>query len=123
MIRAVLVTVAGISLLNSTLMVGAQLPGQASAANLPPDQQHVPTLTINVREVVLDVVAIDSKGHSVRGLKESDFSLEEDGVPQTIKGVSEHSAMSSADGARFASAGKRPPNSFSNFVPDRKSVV
>ena len=117
MIRAVLVTVAGISLLNSTLMVGAQLPGQASAANLSPDQQHVPTLTVNVREVVLDVVAIDSRGHSVKGLKESDFRLEENGTPQTIKGVSEHSAMSSADGARFASAGKRPPNSFSNFVP------
>ncbi len=118
MLRAVFMTVAGILLLNSTLMVGAQSPGQASAADLPPDQEHVPTFTVNAREVVLDVVAIDSKGHSVKGLKESDFKLLEDGVPQTIKGVSEHSAMSPADGARFASAGKRPPNSFSNFVPE-----
>jgi VWFA-related protein len=116
MLRAIVITVAGISLLNSTLMVGAQLPGQVPASDLPPDQEHVPTLTVNVREVVLDVVAIDSKGHSVKGLKESDFKLQEDGVPQTIKGVSEHSAMSSANGTKFASVGKRPPNSFSDFV-------
>ena len=79
-------------------------------------EDHVSALTVNVREVVMDVVAIDRKGHSVTGLKASDFNLVEDGVPLAIKGFSEHLAMT-PDQVSKLSAAKLPPNTFTSFVP------
>ncbi len=44
------------------------------------------TLRTNTRLVVVDVVAIDSKGQPVPDLKPADFTLLEDGKPQKISG-------------------------------------
>jgi len=49
------------------------------------------TLKVNAREVVLDVVVHDSKGHPVRGLKADDFVVVENQVPQTVRSVIENS--------------------------------
>src|SRR5437764_14594322 len=49
-------------------------------------QQAAPGGDIKVQasSVVVDVIVTDRKGHSVPGLKASDFSILEDGIPQPI---------------------------------------
>jgi VWFA-related protein len=41
-------------------------------------------IRVDVREVWVPVFVTDTKGHNVTGLKASDFSLQEDGIPQTV---------------------------------------
>jgi len=50
--------------------------------------QQEPTLRVDVRQVVVPVVVTDSKGHRVPGLRQSDFRILEDGVPQDIAAFS-----------------------------------
>jgi VWFA-related protein len=54
-----------------------------------PDQPReaapaVPTIRANVRQVLVPAVVTDKKGHPVSGLKNSDFVVFEDGIPQRI---------------------------------------
>ena len=56
-------------------------PGQSTEAPSA-SRQPVTTLHVNSREVVLDVIVTDAAGNPVKGLKPSDFTLTEDGVPQ-----------------------------------------
>jgi VWFA-related protein len=44
----------------------------------------VPTLKVYSRETIVDVSVTDSDGRPVRGLKKSDFTVEENGKPQPI---------------------------------------
>jgi VWFA-related protein len=46
--------------------------------------QNGPLIHVDVREVRVPVFVSDAKGHSVTGLKASDFHIEEDGIPQKI---------------------------------------
>jgi VWFA-related protein len=72
------------------------------------------TISVTAREVVLDVVVTDAKGHPVTGLKPSDFSVLEDGVPQAINSLSEHNTGDTA--AYVYPPPQLPPNAFSNFA-------
>ncbi len=49
--------------------------------------QAVPSLTLNSRLVVLDVVVTDAKGKPVQNLTAADFKVLEDGRPQRIRSV------------------------------------
>jgi VWFA-related protein len=107
------------------LLASAQLvPAQPSApaANSPAAQpaETTPTLTVVSRAVVLDIVATDGNGHPVKGLKKSDFTLLEDGAPQTLKSFEEHSPGPSATAE---TAPKLPANTYSNFIaaPDNSA--
>jgi VWFA-related protein len=60
---------------------------QTTAANKPPDQPTT-TLKVQAREVLLPVTVRDKKGALVQSLKQEDFTLEQDGRPQTIKSFS-----------------------------------
>jgi len=100
----------------SHLMVSAQQPPSDAGPTAVQEKSQIETISVTSREVVLDVVALDAKGHSISGLKPSDFALLEDGVPQTIKDVSEHHAMSAADVAKVAPEAMLP-NAFTNAVP------
>lgn len=75
-----------------------------------------PTLRITSREVLLDVVATDRFGHPIKGLKASDFKITEEGTPQRIESVQEHSATSAADEAK-GQMPALPPNTFTNYEP------
>src|ERR1700752_5105250 len=97
------------------LVLMAGLVGCVAAVAQTDEPQATETLQLTAREVVMDVVALDAKGHSVRGLSASDFRVVEDGVPQRIRSVSEHRAMTAVEAARV-SAVKMPPNTFTNFV-------
>ena len=65
----------------SLLLFSACSPAQSPAAGDKP----VLTLKVQAREVVLPVTVRDKKGALVTTLKQSDFTLSEDGRPQTIK--------------------------------------
>ncbi|HEY5027540.1 MAG TPA: VWA domain-containing protein [Candidatus Angelobacter sp.] len=58
-----------------------------TASDQPQDVMHSDqVLRTNTRLVVVDVVAVDSKGQPVPDLKAADFTLLEDGKPQKISG-------------------------------------
>jgi VWFA-related protein len=56
------------------------------------DEPHTPTLTVNARLVVLDVVVRDKDGKPVTDLTKDDFRVFEDGVPQPIRSFEPPSA-------------------------------
>lgn len=93
----------------------AAMVGCAAAVAQTGEPQATATLQLTAREVVMDVVALDAKGRSVQGLTASDFRLVEDGVPQRLRSVSEHRAMTAEEAARIAPV-TMPPNTFTNFV-------
>jgi hypothetical protein len=59
-----------------------------------PQTQNVPTLTVSVRRVVVDVVVTDAHGKPVRGLPASQFRVFEDGKPQSLRSFDEHTSES-----------------------------
>jgi VWFA-related protein len=65
----------------------AQQPAQQAsvADDKGADQKPVATLKVQAREVLLPVTVRDKKGALVTGLSKGDFTLAEDGRPQTIK--------------------------------------
>ena len=48
------------------------------------------TLKVNSRAVLVDVIVTDRNGNPVRGLKQGDFRVREQGKPQTITYFEEH---------------------------------
>ncbi|MGD0797473.1 MAG: VWA domain-containing protein [Acidobacteriaceae bacterium] len=79
-----------------------------------PTPQNTPanteTLQVYTRETIVDIVVTDDKGRHVRGLKQSDFSVEEDGNPQPIRSFKE-------SGVSLAAARpqpKLPPGMYTN---------
>ena len=79
---------AAIALACLSLAGTAQQPAAQPATDKP-----VATLKIQAREVVLPVTVRDKKGALVTTLKSSDFTLTEDGRPQTIKSFTRESNL------------------------------
>lgn len=112
-------SVGRIALLVSLLQIGgwrlaAQSLGQ-TVSTPPASGQAVPTLHATARMVVLDVVVTDKDGKPVKGLKQSDFALTEDGVPQTLASFTEHDDL--ADLPTPLPTEKLPPNTFADHAP------
>jgi len=57
------------------------------------------TFKATTRIVVEDVVVTDSRGHPVKGLRQQDFQLTEDGKPQNIRAFEEFSAATQGSAA------------------------
>jgi len=76
-----------------------------------------PILTISetARQVVLDVVVADAKGRPLKGLKQSDFVLSEDGRPQRLVAFSERDAP--LETAASAPEAPLPPDTFEDHPP------
>jgi VWFA-related protein len=91
-------------------------PGAVSPALLQPGD-GVATLRTRARLVLLDVVVTNGKGKPVQGMKASDFTLLEDGVPQVLSSFQEHTAITAEEAAKAAAAVKLPPNHFTNYDP------
>lgn len=77
------------SLAASTLVYAQQVGGNAAPAG----QSETYKLTLNSQLVVEQVVVKDKKGEFVSGLTAQDFTVTEDGAPQTVK-FSEHQHFS-----------------------------
>ncbi len=58
--------------------------GNANPLQAQKGQNGMYVLHADVDEVLLDCTVIDSKGHTVTGLRQKDFKVWEDGVPQTV---------------------------------------
>jgi len=79
---------------------------------------QAPTLHASTQLVVVDVVVIDKNRKPVHNLKESDFTLNEDNVPQVLKHFEEHTALTAADATKFPAMPKLPPGIFTNYTPE-----
>jgi VWFA-related protein len=114
-----LVVLVAMALLAGTGSLGGQ---QSVPQSLPPagssTQQgaqgapSVPTFNAVARAVVLDIAVADAAGHAVKGLKQSDFTVLEDGAFQTLKSFEEHNVVNVANVDRP----KLPANTFTNDV-------
>jgi VWFA-related protein len=83
-----------------------------SANNLPET-----TLKVNSRAVLVDVIVTDKTGNPVKGLKQGDFRVLEEGKKQSIGFFEEHTAESLASSRRNGTFPQMPPNVFTNFSP------
>ena len=92
--------------------------GQESSSTGQQSSQSTPVLRANTRLVVVDVVAIDSKGDPVPDLTADDFTLMEDGKPQKISGFS----FQRASGATLQQAAAHGGNVFTN-TPQYKDAT
>ena len=96
-------------------------PGQTAAPVLTATPTGAPTLRVTAREVLVDVLVTNKEGQPVTDLKASDFSVTEQGAPQTIRRVDEHYPMPAADMNKLATTPALPPNTFSNYTPVRNT--
>jgi VWFA-related protein len=77
-------TVGLIAVLVALSGIGPLLRGQDTAEKKPA-QETAATIAVDVRVVTLPVTVRDKKGKIIRDLTKDDFTLHEDGRPQTIK--------------------------------------
>jgi VWFA-related protein len=82
-----------------------------------PQENPEPTLKINSRAVLVDVIVSDKNGNPVKGLKPNDFTVLEDGKPQSVAYFEEHSAEDLARRSQKLEFPGLPPNVFSNYSP------
>ncbi|HEX8811435.1 MAG TPA: VWA domain-containing protein, partial [Terracidiphilus sp.] len=99
-------------------------PSDMPAATAQAAGAEVPAITFRStpRIVVEDVVVTDSKGHPVKGLRQQDFQLTEDGKAQSVRSFEEFPGSQTApppekDPSVTASAPKLPPNIYTNSRP------
>jgi VWFA-related protein len=82
-------------LLLTTLTVGVGAGAQKIGSNTAPDQTGNFKLTLNSQLVVETVVVKDKQGKFINGLTAKNFTVTEDGAPQTVKSC-EHQQFSEA---------------------------
>jgi VWFA-related protein len=85
----------------------APLHSQAPAQSAP---ASAPTIKVETRVVLLDVVVTDHKGENIPNLRQEDFSIVEDGKPQRLSAFDEH-ARHNAPPIHLPTL---PPNVYSN---------
>ena len=69
------------------LLISLSLPALALPQAAPKPQEKAekpPAFPAGIELVTVDVVAVDKSGHAVAGLSRGDFTVLEDGVPQTV---------------------------------------
>lgn len=95
----------------------AHPPAQSPPPAAPPSAAPGPQSTISVtsREVLVDVLVTDHHGKPITGLKQSDFSVTEQGKPQSISFFEEHTAQPGPP----IQLPKLPPDVFTNVTPFR----
>lgn len=74
-------------------------------------------LRINARQVDINVVALDKKGHPITGLKPEDFEVYDDGVKQDVRSFSDADAPAPAATAPAAEPPSTAEPAFSNQHP------
>lgn len=94
--------------------IASTLMGQSGgdAANSPET-----TLKVNSRAVLVDVIVTDRNGNPVKGLKQEDFRVLEQGKRQDISYFEEHTAQQLAERVQKMDFPALPPNVFTNFSP------
>ena len=104
---------ASVAVCGAAVMMG--LVWRISAAAAQQDAGGTTTLQVFSRLTVVDVTAADANGQPVYGLKQSDFTILEDGKPQTIRNFEEVGARP------VMPTGELPPHVCSNLQPQAPS--
>jgi len=94
-------------------LIGLAAPLLAQTAS-PDANTSTPSLRINSRAVLVDVIVTDRNGKPVTGLKKDAFTVTEQGKPQAISFFEEHTGAPAAAPIEMP---KFPPDVFSNFSP------
>jgi hypothetical protein len=96
----------------------AQPPNAIQAAPSQSPSQPQYTLHARVPLTILDVVVTDAKGHPVHALKQSDFTILEDGKEMTPNSFEEHRSDVQSDiSTPIPAKLDLPPNTFTNAAP------
>ncbi len=91
-------------------------PPPATLATEDTLQSETTVLQTSARDVVLDVVVTRGDGDPVAGLTKADFDVEEDGKPQAIDFLEEHTAATASHDTPQESQ-KLPPGTYTNAPP------
>jgi VWFA-related protein len=104
-------------LLAGSLLLVAGLCFSRSQEQQPPIPPPVqgPSIKVESRIVLVDVVVTDKQGQSVPGLRKDDFHLSEDGGPQIVTTFEEHKGAAPNE----MKLPPMPPNVFTNFPTAR----
>ncbi len=97
------------------LLAGLCLPQVSQRESPGPAPTQGPSIKVESRIVVVDVVVTDKQGQSVPGLRKDDFHLSEDGGGQIVSSFEEHKGASPNE----TKLPPMPPNVFSNFPTAR----
>jgi VWFA-related protein len=73
------------------------------------------TLHVTTRETVVDVTVTDSHGNPIHGLTRDDFTIKEDGKPQSLRSFNEYGSPTVTPTS--ASLPKLPPHVYTNLQP------
>jgi len=98
-------------------VLGTCLAAGLSAQVEKPQENAEPTLKVSSRAVLVDVLVTDKNGNPVKGLKQGDFTVLEDGKPQSLAYFEEHTAEDLARRSQPLEFPSLPPNVFSNYSP------
>jgi VWFA-related protein len=79
------------------------------------------TIQARVPLTYVDVVVTDAQGHPVRGLKQSDFILLEDGQPMTLNSFGEHRTDLPTSEPAVATLPEQPLDTFTNVISNPAS--
>ena len=112
-------SLAKLALISSALVLGLfALAGSASprpqSPQPPQSKPAAPTIKVFSRETVVDVTVTDAQGNPVHGLKQSDFTVKEDGKAQPIKSFQEFGGDTQPAPHPLP---KLPPNIYTNLQP------
>ncbi len=99
-----------VGLLLASVTVAVRLEAQQSGSEIP-----APTIRVNTRMVLVDVVVTDKQGKPITGLKPDEFVLEESGKKQKIA-----TFTTPEDAAKAATPQSLPPGIYSN-APEYRS--
>jgi VWFA-related protein len=91
-------------------------PSQSSQSNATQQSADQYTIISNVNRVIVDVVVTDSNGKPVRGLTKQDFSIYEDGTPQSVLSFDAYTLDSNP--SYFKKLPPLPPNTFVNIASE-----
>jgi VWFA-related protein len=98
---------------SSGLILLSILLAATARAQAPPQPPTAPQTTLPA--ITVDVVVEDKDGHPVHGLKPKDFRITDNGLPQIIHTLAEHSTLAPAPpGPAFA---PMPPGTFTDYTP------
>ena len=75
------------------------------------------TLKVNSRAVLVDVIVTDKNGNPVKGLRQGDFRVLEEGKKQSIGYFEEHTVNMLDRRSQARAFPPMPPNMFTNFSP------